>query len=64
MLVNAGRFIKQVIGTNYGCVATCVAATKPAFFDNGNIGDTAFLSQVVGRREAVATAADDYNVIV
>jgi hypothetical protein len=63
-IVEADRFGQQIVGTHDGGVAADIAGAEPALFQHRDIGDAVFLGQIVGRRQPVATAADDDDVVI
>ena len=54
---------QAVIGTNDGGIATGIAPTDPALFQHCNIRDAMHGGQIIGRREAVASASDYDDII-
>ena len=63
VFVDRSALVPQVVGADDGRVARDIAAGEPALFHHGDIGDAVFLCQVVGRRQPVAAAADDHDLI-
>ena len=54
---------QKVIGPNNGCVAPNIATANVAFLQHSNALEPIFLCQIVGGRQAMPAASDDYNVI-
>ena len=63
MLVELGVGAQQVVGAHDRGVASGVAAAQPALLQHRDIGDAVLLGEVVGRRQAVAAAADDHHLV-
>ena len=55
---------QQVVGADDRRVAADVAAADPALLDDGNSRQAEILGEVVGRRETVAAAANNHDVVV
>ena len=55
--------VEAVIGADDRRVAPGVSAADPAFFDDGDIRQAVVLGEVIGGGEAMAAAADDYDVV-
>ena len=53
----------QIIRADDRGIAAGIAAADIAFFDHGDIADAVIASQIVGRRQAVAAAADDHHIV-
>ena len=63
VLVDRRRLVPQVVGADHRRVAGDVAAREPAALEDRDVGDPVPLGEVVGRRQAVAAAADDHDVV-
>src|SRR5262249_26567886 len=63
MLVEMGALVPEVVGAHDGRVAPGIAAAEPALLDHRHIGDAMLLGEVIGRRQAMAAAADDDDVV-
>src|SRR5665213_3832071 len=63
MLVKPRALVPQIVGTDDRRVASGVAEADRAFFEDGDVADTVLLGEIIGRRQAVATAADDDDIV-
>src|SRR5579883_3309170 len=63
MLVEMRAVVPEVVGADDGRIAAGIAAADPSLLEDGDIGDAVILGEIIGRREAVAAAADDDDVI-
>ena len=54
---------QHVIGADDRCIPPDVAGTKPALLEHRHIAEAKFLGEIIGRRQAMAAAAHDNNVI-
>ena len=63
MFVERRRFLPQVIGADDRGVAPGVAAAKPAFLEDGDIGEAVLLGEVIGSREPVPARPDDDRLV-
>src|SRR5258705_11045505 len=54
---------RQIVGADDGRVATGVAATEVTLLEDGDVGDPMVARQIVGRRAAVTSGADDDHVV-
>ena len=63
-VIEARRFVAQVVGAHDGGVAAGVAAAQISLFDDRDIGDAVLAGEIVGRCQAVSAAAHDHRVIV
>ena len=61
--IDRGGGILQVVGADDRGVAPGVAAAKPAFFNDRDIGDAEILAKVVSGGKAVAPCPDDHHII-
>src|SRR6478736_5350105 len=63
MLVNGRRFVPQIIGSNDRGVAGDVASCEPTLLQNGDVGHTMILCQVIGGSKSMAAATHDYPIV-
>ena len=49
MIVKMRAFIIEIIGTDNRCVTPGVAATDPAFFKHGDVGNPIFFGEIICR---------------
>ena len=63
VLVDGGRLVEQVVRADDRGVAGHVAAAEPSALEDRDVGDAVVLGQVVGGGQAVATAADDHDLV-
>ena len=64
MVIEASRFVIEIVGANNGGVSACITAAEPALFQHGDILDTVFFGQVIGCPEAMAAGTDDDYIIL
>src|SRR6266849_3499540 len=64
MLVELRVRLVQIVRAHDRRVAPGIAAAEPALLEYRDIGDAVILGEVIGRREAMATAADYDHVIM
>ena len=64
MLVEVRVGLQQVVRAHDGGVAPGVPTPEPAFLHHRHAGDAVQLGEVVRRRETVAAAADDHDVVL
>jgi hypothetical protein len=64
MLVKSRAFGVEIIGSADLGIAAGVAAAEPAFFKHGDVADSVLAGQIAGRRQTVATGADDNNRVM
>src|ERR1700674_208378 len=63
VLVDGGALVPEVVGADHGRIPGHVAASQPATFEDGHVGDSMVAGQVVGGGEPVTTAAHDDDVV-
>ena len=54
---------REIVRPDNGRIATGGAATEVGLIDDGDVGHSVVLREVVRRREAVHTTADDHRVV-
>jgi hypothetical protein len=63
VFVEHSALVPQVVRPDDGGVACHVAAGQPAFLQDGDVGDAVLFGEVVGGGQAVASSADDDDVV-
>ncbi len=63
VLVDGRALVPEVVGADDGGVPGHVPAGQPALFQDRDVRHPVVLGQVVGRRQAVAAAADNHRVV-
>jgi hypothetical protein len=63
MLVDRGGLVPQIVRPDDGGVPRHVPPGQPSLLDDAHVGDAVAAGEVVGGREAMASAADDDHLI-
>ena len=55
---------KHVVGADNGGVTPRIPTTKPAFFHDGDIGDTMVLREIIRGSEPVQSGTDNHDIVL